>query len=150
LPERVSADPGGRVWAFERTSGGLRLIAFDADGERAVELPLELPGAPAQPPVGLGEGRIEVVAPGALLCVADGEIVWRVELPAGAPLATATARGPLLVRAGARVLAIGADGSRQWELTAPDEAAITSNVLVTGDGRVLFAAGETLHELAAA
>ena len=84
-------------------------------------------------------------------CVREdgGASLWAVELPpANDPLATATADGDLLVKAGARLLRIDPRGRTAWELLAPDGQAITSNPVVTANGRVLFATGTTIHCLA--
>jgi hypothetical protein len=140
-PALISADVYDRVWGFRAVDGAL--MGWDARGQ-SLGPALPLNAAPAQPPVALPGGAIAVIAPGAALKIEDGAIRWRAELPPSAhPLATADGDGKLVVRAGKQLVLIDETGKQVWSSELPAE--ITSNPLITSNGRLCVAAGLTLY-----
>jgi hypothetical protein len=137
----VSADLQDRVWGFRSDDGAL--VGWDAQG-KSLGAPVPLDVSAVQPPVALPDGALAVVAQGAVLKVQGGRVAWRAELPESAtPLATADRSGHLVVRAGTQLVAIDPSGKTIWKQDLKVE--ITSNPLITADGRICVATGLTLR-----
>lgn len=158
----VSVDFEDTIWGMEQDATGLRLSSFSAQGERLSQT--DLPGGePVQPPVTLPDGRVVVVTLERLLCIRDGKLLWDLPLPARSeapewnlgftggqdPLVTATADNKILVKQGHRLWIIEEGPEPVLEFEVPGGEVITSNLVVTPDGRLCFACSRKLFCLSA-
>jgi hypothetical protein len=166
MPGMLSADNKDTIWGIKDAPDKMKLLGFSRDGKNVVDVDIPAKG-PTQPPVTLEDGRILIVTKTKLVCIKEGKMLWEKVLPVYTrkldpdeqpdarpndsfrggqdPLVTASSNGKILVKHGHTLMMLEDGPKEKWQITAPDNKWITSNAVITADGKVCFACTNEIY-----
>lgn len=144
----------GRGLAFDSTGrllapgSDLRLRWFNRSGEVAAELAFAgAPGEAVLSPAHLAVPLLRAKLYPDQVALLDAEGALQTQVPLDCIGLTATADGSWLVSSQARLVCLAANGSIRWTYDLPVSASRLSPTVLTPEGRIYFAEGNTLYAL---